>query len=53
MHVSVRTVTYRLARVKALTGHDPSDPANRFALHVAVEGARVLGWPARDLPTID
>lgn len=51
MNVSVRTVTYRLARVKALTGQDPADPATRFALHVAVEGARVLGWPDRDLPT--
>jgi sugar diacid utilization regulator len=50
MHVSVRTITYRLARVKALTGQDASDPANRFALHVAVEGARLLGWPDRALP---
>jgi sugar diacid utilization regulator len=51
MNVSVRTVTYRLARVKALTGQDPGDPATRFALHVAVEGARLLGWPDRGLPT--
>lgn len=51
MNVSVRTVTYRLARVKALTGQDPNDPATRFALHVAVEGARLLGWPDRSLPT--
>ncbi|MEO6627057.1 MAG: helix-turn-helix domain-containing protein [Aquihabitans sp.] len=50
MNVSVRTITYRLARVKALTGQDASDPANRFALHVAVEGARLLGWPDRGLP---
>ena len=50
MNVSVRTVTYRLARVKALTGQDPGDPATRFALHVAVEGARLLGWPDRGLP---
>lgn len=50
MNVSVRTITYRLARVKALTGQDVSDPANRFALHVAVEGARLLGWPDRGLP---
>jgi sugar diacid utilization regulator len=50
MNVSVRTVTYRLARVKALTGQDPSDPDTRFALHVAVEGARLLGWPDRNLP---
>ncbi|HEX8082170.1 MAG TPA: helix-turn-helix domain-containing protein [Jatrophihabitans sp.] len=51
MNVSVRTITYRLARVKALTGQDPSDPATRFALQVAVEAARLFDWPARDLPT--
>jgi sugar diacid utilization regulator len=50
MNVSARTITYRLARVKALTGQDASDPENRFALHVAVEGARLLGWPDRSLP---
>jgi sugar diacid utilization regulator len=50
MNVSVRTITYRLARVKALTGQDPGDPATRFALHVAIEGARLLGWPDRGLP---
>jgi sugar diacid utilization regulator len=51
MNVSVRTVTYRLARVKALTGLDTSDPASRFALQVAVEGARLIGWPDRSSPT--
>jgi sugar diacid utilization regulator len=51
MNVSVRTISYRLARVKALTGQDASDPATRFALHVAVEAARLLGWPERSLPT--
>jgi sugar diacid utilization regulator len=51
MNVSVRTVTYRLARGKALTGQDPNDPATRFALHVAVEGARLLGWPEHSLLT--
>ena len=50
LHLSVRTVTYRLAKVKALTGQDPSDPAQRFALHAAVLGARLLGWPASALP---
>jgi DNA-binding PucR family transcriptional regulator len=50
MNVSVRTVTYRLARVKALTGQDAGDPATRFALQVAVEGARLLGWPDRSVP---
>lgn len=50
LHVAVRTVTYRLARVKALTGYDPADPDQRFALQAAVLGARALDWPARPLP---
>ena len=47
LHMSVRTVTYRLAKVKTLTGHDPADPAQRFTLHTAVLGARLLDWPTR------
>jgi sugar diacid utilization regulator len=50
LHVSVRTVTYRLARVKTLTGYDPSDPAHRFTLQAAVLGAKVLDWPQEPLP---
>jgi DNA-binding PucR family transcriptional regulator len=50
LHMSVRTVTYRLARVKALTGYDPADPAQRFSLHTAALGAQLLDWPAHDLP---
>lgn len=49
LHLSVRAVTYRLDRVKSLTGHDPSDPAQRFTIHAAVLGARLLGWPDHDL----
>jgi sugar diacid utilization regulator len=49
LNVSVRTVTYRLAKVKELTRHDPGDPAQRFVLHIAVLGARLLDWPARVL----
>ncbi len=45
LHLSVRAVTYRLARVEALLGVDPTDPAERFALQAAVLGARALGWP--------
>jgi sugar diacid utilization regulator len=40
LHVSVRTVTYRLARIKTLTGYDAADPQHRFTLHAAVLGAR-------------
>lgn len=43
-------MTYRLDRVKSLTGFDPLDPAHRFTLQTAVLGAKLLGWPERPLP---
>ena len=49
LHLSVRAVTDRLARVKELTGRDPAQPADALALHVAVIGAQVLDWPATQL----
>jgi sugar diacid utilization regulator len=49
LHLSVRAVTYRLARVKVLTGKDPGDAADALALQVAVIGARLLDWPATPL----
>ncbi|WP_432496051.1 PucR family transcriptional regulator [Kineococcus gypseus] len=45
LHLSVRAVTYRLARLRELTGADPADAAGRFALQAAVLAARALGWP--------
>jgi hypothetical protein len=45
LHLSVRAVTYRLDRIAALSGHRATDPDQRFALQVAVVGARLLGWP--------
>jgi sugar diacid utilization regulator len=50
LHVSVRTVTYRLARVAQLTGYRVSRPDERFSLQAAVLGARLLEWPDRPLP---
>jgi sugar diacid utilization regulator len=50
LHVSVRTVTYRLDRVKKLTGYDPADPTHRFTLQAAVLGAKALDWPQEPLP---
>ena len=50
LHLSVRAVTYRLQRVRELTGYDPVDPADQLALLVAVTGARLLDWPATPLP---
>lgn len=49
LHLSVRAVTYRLERIEALTGYDPTDPAQRFTIHAAVLGAKLLGWPQRGL----
>jgi DNA-binding PucR family transcriptional regulator len=51
LHVSVRTVTYRLTRVTQLTGYSVTRPDERFALQAAVLGARLLDWPARPLPS--
>jgi sugar diacid utilization regulator len=53
LHVSVRTVTYRLAKVAELTGRDPAVPRDRLALEVAVLGARLLRWPQQELPPVD
>jgi sugar diacid utilization regulator len=43
--VAVRTVTYRLQRINELTGYAADDPEHAFTLHVAVLGARLIGWP--------
>lgn len=45
LHLSVRAVTYRLARVQQLTGHDVLVHDERLALQLAVVGARLLDWP--------
>lgn len=45
LHVSVRTVTYRLAKVASLTGYNPTIPAQRLTLQASVVGARMLPWP--------
>lgn len=50
IHVSVRAVTYRLQRIRTLTGYDPADPMHRFTLQAAVLGARALDWPREPLP---
>ncbi|MEV1172697.1 helix-turn-helix domain-containing protein [Nonomuraea sp. NPDC049784] len=44
--LSARAVTYRLERIRRLTGFSPDDPTQRFTLETAVLGARLLGWPA-------
>jgi hypothetical protein len=53
LHLGVRTVTYRLERVRALTGYSATDPAARFTLEAAVLGARLIDWPATPLPALD
>ncbi|MEV6982271.1 helix-turn-helix domain-containing protein [Sphaerisporangium sp. NPDC051017] len=46
--ISTRAVTYRLERIRRLTGFSPDDQTQRFTLETAVLGARLLDWPARD-----
>ena len=50
LQVSVRTVTYRLARIAQLTGHNPADPSEHLGFHMAVVGARLLNWPLTAMP---
>lgn len=47
--LSVRAITYRISRIRQLTGYDPADPDQRYTLQTAVLGARLLGWPSRPL----
>ncbi|SCK19123.1 CdaR family transcriptional regulator [Streptomyces sp. WMMB 322] len=47
--LSVRTLSYRLERIRTLTGYSPGEPLQRFTLEAAVMGARLLGWPDKDL----
>ncbi len=47
--LSVRALTYRLERIRQLTGSDPSDPMHRYTLQTAVIGARLLDWPAKEV----
>ncbi|MFF5472347.1 PucR family transcriptional regulator [Streptomyces achromogenes] len=49
LSLSVRAMTYRLERIRTLTGADPADPAHRYMLQTAVIGARLLDWPAKEL----
>ncbi|WP_151483944.1 PucR family transcriptional regulator [Streptomyces albicerus] len=51
--LSVRSVTYRITRIRQLTGYDPADPDQRYTLQTAVLGARLLGWPSRPLQPAD
>ncbi|MDT0377729.1 helix-turn-helix domain-containing protein [Streptomyces sp. DSM 42041] len=47
--VSVRTLSYRLERIRSLTGYDPGDALHRYTLETAAMGARLLNWPADGL----
>ncbi|MEU9607494.1 helix-turn-helix domain-containing protein [Streptomyces sp. NPDC048057] len=49
LSLSVRAMTYRLDRIRKLTGADPSDPVHRYTLQTAVIGARLLDWPEQEL----
>jgi len=47
--MSIRAITYRLSRIRQLTGYDPTSPDQRYTLQTAAVGARLLDWPAQPL----
>lgn len=49
LSLSVRAMTYRLEGIHKLTGADPGDRVNRYALETAAVGARLLDRPGQDL----
>ena len=51
LHLSVRAITYRLQRIRELSGYSAGDPADQLPLQVAVTGARLLNWPHQPLVT--
>lgn len=51
LHLSVRAVTYRLDRVKTLTGYDPVDPTHRLTLQTAVLGRNFSDGPITSSPS--
>jgi sugar diacid utilization regulator len=51
LHLSPRALTYRLERVRELTGFDPGVPDDRYVLQTALLGARLLGWTGADAGT--
>jgi sugar diacid utilization regulator len=46
LHLSVRAMSYRLARIRELTGLDADRADDRFRLQAAALGARLLDWTA-------
>jgi len=53
LHLSVRAVSYRLDRIRVLTGHDINVPIDRLTLQLASTGARLLDWPGQLLADLD
>ncbi|MFF2039912.1 PucR family transcriptional regulator [Kitasatospora sp. NPDC058170] len=47
--LSVRTLGYRLERIRTLTGYDPAIALHRYTLETAAMGARLLDWPEQPL----
>jgi sugar diacid utilization regulator len=50
LHLSVRAVSYRLDRIRDLTGYDVAQAQQAFTLQTAAMGAKLLDWPASALP---
>jgi PucR C-terminal helix-turn-helix domain/GGDEF-like domain len=45
LHLSVRGLTYRLQRIRAVLSHDLDDPQQRLTVELALVAARLMDWP--------
>jgi hypothetical protein len=52
LHLSVRGLTYRMQRIQGVLSRDLDDSQQRLTVELALLAARLLDWPARDLPVI-
>lgn len=52
LHLSVRGLTYRMQRIQAVLSRDIDDAQQRLTVELALLAARLLDWPARDLPGV-
>jgi hypothetical protein len=47
LHLSVRGLTYRIARIQSLLSQDLDTPQERLTVELALLAAKLLGWPER------
>ncbi|HVT21524.1 MAG TPA: helix-turn-helix domain-containing protein [Mycobacteriales bacterium] len=52
LHLSVRGLTYRMERIQGVLSRDLDDSQQRLTVELALLAARLLDWPAQELPAL-